>query len=255
MSKRFLVLAALFLTCTVVGAAETDKPPITVFAAASLTNVLDELGREFTKATGVLVRSSFASSSILARQIEAGAGADVYLSADQDWMDYLDQRGLIQRSTRHNLLSNRLALIAPADSNVTLKIEPGFPLVSVLGTGRLVTGDPDIVPVGRYARSALMSLGVWNGVADRLVRAEDVRTALVIVARGEAPLGIVYETDARVEKRVRLVGLFPEDSHPRIIYPMALTKDAITDAAGFADFLRSDTSRAVFERYGFIVLR
>jgi len=255
MSKWILLLAALFLTSSVVGAPEADKKPITVFAAASLTNVLDELGGEFTKATGICVRSSFASSSILARQIEAGAGADVYLSADEDWMDYLDQRGLIQRSTRHNLLSNRLALIAPADSNVTLKIEPGFPLVSALGTGRLVTGDPDIVPVGRYARSALMSLGAWNDVADRLVRAEDVRTALVIVARGEAPLGIVYETDARVEKRVRLVGLFPEDSHPRITYPMALTKDAIADAAGFADFLRSDASRAVFERYGFIVLR
>ena len=255
MSKQRLVLAALFLTCGAVQATVAEQRPVTAFAAASLTNVLDDLGRAFAKSTGVPVRFSFAASSILARQIEAGAGADVYISADQDWMDYLDQRGLIQRSTLHNLLSNRLALIAPADSNVTLKIEPGFPLVSVLGTGRLVTGDPDIVPVGRYARSALMSLGVWNDVADRLVRAEDVRTALVIVSRGEAPLGIVYETDARVEKRVRLVGLFPEDSHPRIIYPMALTKDAIADAAGFVDFLRSDTSRAVFERYGFIVLR
>ena len=255
MSKRLLVLAALFLASRVVCAAETDRKPVTVFAAASLTNVLNDLGQEFTKSTGVPVRFSFAASSILARQIEAGAGADLYVSADQAWMDYLDQRGLIRRSTRHNLLSNRLALIAPADSSVTLKMEPGFALVSALGTGRLVTGDPDTVPVGRYARAALMSLSVWNDVADRLIRAEDVRTALLIVARGEAPLGIVYETDARVEKRVRLVGLFPEDSHPRITYPMALTKDAVPEVERFVDFLRGDVSRAAFERYGFVVLQ
>ena len=254
MSRRFLVFLSVLLTCTSVGAAEANRR-VTVFAAASLTNVLDELGREFTQSTAVPVRFSFAASSILARQIEAGAGADIYLSADQDWMDYLDQRGLIQRSTRHDLLSNRLVLIAPVDSNVELKIARGFPLVSALGDGRLVTGDPDIVPVGRYARSALMSLGVWNDVADRLVRAEDVRTALLIDARGEAPLGIVYETDARVEKRVRRVAVVPEDSHPRITYPVALTKDANADAAGFENFLRGDRSRAVFERYGFIVLR
>ena len=250
-----LVIAALMLTCAAAYADEPSARPVTVFAAASLTNTLDELGREFTRTTGVAVRSSFASSSILARQIEAGAGADLYLSADREWMDYLDQRGLIRRSTRHDLLGNRLALIAPADSNVDLTIAPGFDLPSALGAGRLVTGDPDIVPVGRYARAALTRLGVWNELADRLVRAEDVRTALIIVARGEAPLGIVYETDARIEKRVRLVGLFPEDSHPRISYPMALTKNAGADAARFAEFLRGDAACAVFERYGFIVLR
>jgi molybdate transport system substrate-binding protein len=254
MWKRIFVIATLVLSCTGVWPAETAERPVTVFAAASLANVLDELGREFEKSTGVSVRFSFASSSILARQIEAGAGADLYVSADQEWMDYLDQRRLIQKSTRHDLLSNRLALIAPADSRVNLKIERGMPLASALGSGRLATGDPDIVPVGRYARAALTSLGVWNEVADRLVRAEDVRTALMIVARGEAPLGIVYQTDARVEKRVRLIGLFPENSHPRITYPMALTKVAVADAARFADFLRSDASRAVFERYGFTVL-
>src|SRR5262245_574226 len=255
MLRRLLVLAASLLACATVCAAEPASRPVTVFAAASLTNVLDELGKDFTKATGVPVRFSFAASSILARQIEAGAGADLYVSADQDWMDYLDQRGLVQKSTRYNLLGNRLALIAPADGKVELKIEPGFPLVGALHGGRLVTGDPDSVPVGRYARSALMNLGVWNDVADRLVRAEDVRTALVFVARGEAPLGIVYETDARIEKRVRLVGLFPENSHPRITYPMALTNGAIPDTARFAEYLRGDASRAVFERFGFIVLR
>ena len=255
MLKRLLVLVTSALISTGIGAAETARKPVTVFAAASLTNVLEELGGEFTKSTGIPVRSSFASSSILARQIEAGAGADLYVSADEDWMDYLDQRGLIERSTRHDLLSNRLALIAPGDSSVNLRIERGFPLAAALGDRRLVTGDPDIVPVGRYARAALTSLGVWNDVADRLIRAEDVRTALAIVARGEAPLGIVYETDARVEKRVRLIGLFPEDSHPRITYPMALMKGAGADAARLADLLRGDAARAVFERYGFVVLR
>jgi molybdate transport system substrate-binding protein len=255
MCKRVLVLVAALVACGSAWSADPRSRPVTVFAAASLTNVLDELGDGFTKASGIPVRFSFAASSILARQIEAGAKADVYFSADQDWMDYLAQRDLVQRATRHNLLGNRLALIAPADSTVQLEIKQGFPLVAALNGGRLVTGDPDSVPVGRYARSALMSLGVWNDVVDRLVRAEDVRTALVFVARGEAPLGIVYETDARVDKRVKLVGLFPESSHPPITYPMALTSVAIPDAARFAEYVRSDASRAVFERFGFIVLR
>ena len=255
MFRRLAALALCFLACSTATAADTAERPITVFGAASLTNVLDELGKEFTQSTGVAVRFSFAASSILARQIESGAGADLYISADQEWMDYLEQRGLIQKLTRRDLLSNRLALIAPADSAIQLEIKPGFALAAALGGGRLATGDPDNVPVGRYARSALMSLGVWNDVADRLVRAEDVRTALAFVSRGEAPLGIVYETDARVDKKVRLVGLFPESSHPRITYPMAVTKAGSEGAVRFAEFLRSDASRAVFERYGFIVLR
>jgi len=255
MLKRLLLVAASLIAWGAACAAEPAAKPVTVFAAASLTNALNEIGDAFTKSTGVPVRSSFAASSILARQIEAGANADLYFSADQDWMDYLEQRDLIQKSTRHDLLGNRLALIAPADSTVQLKIAPGFPIVSALGSGRLVTGDPDSVPVGRYAKSALTSLGVWNDVVDRLVRAEDVRTALVFVARGEAPLGIVYSTDAKIDKRVRVVDLFPENSHPPITYPMALTKVANADAARFAECARSDASRAVFERYGFIVLR
>jgi molybdate transport system substrate-binding protein len=228
--------------------------PVTVFAAASLTNVLEELGRDFTKATGVPVRFSFAASSVLARQIEAGARADVFLSADQEWMDYLEQRGRIAKSSRRNLLGNRLALIAPADSDIQLKIAPGFPLAGALGKGRFVTGDPDTVPVGRYARSALTSLGVWNDVSDRLVRAEDVRHALMFVARAEAPLGIVYETDARADSRVRLVGLFPETSHQPITYPVASMPGANADAARFLEFIGSDAARVLFERDGFAVL-
>lgn len=253
--RKTILAAAAILFSSLALSAEPTPRPVTVFAAASLTDVLGKLGEEFTTSTGIPVRYSFASSSIIARQIEAGARADVFFSADQEWMDYLEQRRHIQKSSRRNVLSNRLALIAPADSKIELTIEPGFPLANALGSGRLATGDPDVVPVGRYARGALMSLGVWNDVADRLVRAEDVRVALMYVARGEAPLGIVYATDARVEKRVRLVGLFPADSHLPIAYPVALTNRAGHDAARFVDFVRSDTGRATFESYGFIVLR
>src|SRR5262245_33409602 len=172
MLKKLLWLTLSAWLSLAVPASAQEAKPITVFAAASLTNVMGELGQAFTKESGVPVRLSFAASSTLARQIESGAGADLFLSADLEWMDYLEQRGLIQKATRRDLLSNRLALIAPADSAVELKIGPGFPLAAALGGGRLATGDPDNVPVGRYARSALMNLGVWNDVVDRLVRAE-----------------------------------------------------------------------------------
>lgn len=251
--RVFLVLGAL-LCCGLTGAAEPASRPVTVFAAASLTSVLDELGGEFTRTTGVPVRFSFASSAILARQIEAGAGADVFLPADQEWMDYLGRRARIRPSSRRNVAGNRLVLIAPRASDVQLAIEPGFPLVGALGDGRLATGDPDSVPAGRYARAALASLGVWNDVADRLVRAEDVRHALRFVARGEAPLGIVYATDARVDDRVRIVGTFPAGSHPPITYPVALTPRAGPDAERFVKFVLGDAGRAAFERSGFTML-
>jgi molybdate transport system substrate-binding protein len=247
-----LGLAAL-LCCGAAGAAESASRPVTVFAAASLTNVLDELGGEFTRTTGVPVRFSFASSATLARQIEAGAGAEVFFSADLEWMDYLERRSRIQKSSRRNVAGNRLVLIAPRASDVQLVMKPGFALVAALGDGRLATGDPDSVPVGRYARAALTSLGVWDDVADQLVRAEDVRHALMFVARGEAPLGIVYATDARVDDRVRIVGTFPAGSHPPITYPVALTTRAGPDAERFVRFVLGDAGRAVFERVGFTV--
>lgn len=254
MPKNFALLVLTLLASGAAFAADAPAKPVTVFGAASLTNALDELGKAFTAKSGVDLRFSFAASSTLARQIESGAAAELFLSADKAWMDYLEQRELIRKGSRVDLLSNRLALIAPADSAIQLKIAPGFGLVAALGGGRLSTGDPDNVPVGRYARSALTSLGVWNEVADRLVRAEDVRTALAFVARGEAPLGIVYATDARIEKKVRVVDLFPENTHPRITYPMALTKSAGPEAAKFAEYLKTGEARAVFERHGFIVL-
>jgi len=248
----------LILSLTLFGstsfAADADKASITVFAAASLTNVLQELGDGFTRQTSIPVRFSFAASSALARQIENGAPADVFFSADLEWMDYLQTRNLIQRDTRRDALGNRLVLIAPADSKINLKIEPRFPLTKALGTGRLATGDPDSVPVGRYAREALTTLGVWNDVADRMVRADSVRSALAFVDRGEAPLGIVYETDALIDKHVRVVDVFPANSHLPIIYPIALTRAAKPDAAKFVAYIRGPAGDVAFKAYGFTPL-
>ena len=247
-----LAVSLLLLPGTVAAAVTADS--VVVFAAASLTNVLQELGTAYTKETGNSVGLSFAATSMLARQVESGAHVDVFFAADQEWMDYLEQRGLMQKATRRNLLGNRLALVAPAGSTIQLKIEPNFLLLTALSGGRLATGDPDSVPVGRYARSALTSLGVWNDVADRLVRADNVRTALAFVARSEVPLGIVYETDALIDKQVRIVGIFPADSHLPITYPIALTKTASAQAASFLEFLRGPIGTSAFEKYGFIVL-
>ncbi len=255
MLKRLLagLTLGMLLLAPAAGAAPRQAS-VTVFAAASLTNVLQELGTEYTKETGNTVGFSFAATSMLARQIETGAHADVFFSADQEWMEYLDQRGLVQKASRRNLLGNRLALVAPADSALQLKVEPNFKLLVALKGGRLATGDPDSVPVGRYARSALTSLGVWNDLAERLVRADNVRTALAFVARGEAPLGIVYLTDAKAEPRVRIVDLFPTNSHFPISYPIALTNGASAQAAAFIEFLRGPAGTAAFEKFGFIVL-
>jgi molybdate transport system substrate-binding protein len=236
-------------------AADGDKPPLTVFAAASLTNVLQQLGDGFTKETSIPLRFSFAASSALARQIENGSPADVFFSADLEWMDYLQARNLIQRETRHDVLGNRLVLIAPADSKIQLKIAPHFALAAALGKRRLATGDPDSVPVGRYAHEALTALGVWNEVADRLVRADSVRSALAFVDRGEAPLGIVYETDALVDKTVRVVDVFPADSHQPIVYPMALTTSTKADAAKFEAYVRGPAGDVAFKAFGFTPLR
>jgi molybdate transport system substrate-binding protein len=236
--------------------AAAEKPPITVFAAASLTNVLQDLGDAFSKETSVPVRFSFAASSALARQIENGAPADVFFSADLEWMDYLQTRHLIEADSRHDVLANRLVLIAPATSLVKLTIQPHFALAATLGKGRLATGDPDSVPAGRYARQALTALGVWNEVQDKIVRADSVRSALAFVDRGEAPLGIVYETDALIDKNVRVVDVFPADSHLPIVYPIALTGAGKTaeskmDAAKFVAFVRGPAGDAAFKAYGF----
>jgi molybdate transport system substrate-binding protein len=232
-----------------------DSKPLTVFAAASLTDALKEVSDAYTKATGVPMRLSFAASSALARQIEAGAQADIFFSADTDWVDYLQSRSLLDSATRTDILGNRLVLIAPVDSKVNLHIAPNFPIAAALGKSRLATGDPDSVPVGRYARSALTTLGVWSDVADRVVRADNVRVALAYVARGEAALGIVYETDAMIEKKVRVVDTFPANAHLPIIYPLALTRNAAPAAKDFAAYIAGKDAANIFKKYGFSSLR
>jgi len=227
---------------------------VTVFAAASLSDALGDVAKAYQAKTGTLPALSFAASSTLARQIEASRGADLFISADTDWMDYLDSRGLIAHETRKNLLGNKLVLIAPASANVSLAIAPHFDLLGALKGGRLAIADPDTVPAGRYARTALSTLGVWNSVVNRTVNAENVRVALSYVARGEAPLGIVYATDAYGEKSVRIVAAFPDNTHAAIVYPAALTRDAGPGARKFLDFLSGPEASAIFQKDGFIIL-
>jgi molybdate transport system substrate-binding protein len=245
-----LAIALLALVAAPVIAADEDG--VTVFAAASLTDVMQEVAGAYAASGAVAPRLSFAASSVLARQIEAGAKADVFFSADQEWMDYLASRALIRADTRRDVLSNRLVLIAPADSATRLTIARGFALGAALGTGRLATGDPDFVPVGRYARAALMTLGVWGEVADRLVRTENVRVALAYVARGEAPLGIVYATDARAEPGVRVVDTFPPGTHQSITYPVAATRTAGEEGIAFVRFIQGDQALGIFLKAGFL---
>jgi molybdate transport system substrate-binding protein len=245
---------ALFLTgLALAPAARADE--VLVFAAASLKNALDDASADFQRGSGESVKISYGASSALARQIENGAPADLFISADLDWMNYLQDKHLIKIETRANLLGNRLVLVAPADRAKTVDIKPGFPLAALLGDGRLAMADPDAVPAGKYGKAALQKLGLWDTVADRVARAEDVRAALRFVARGEAPLGIVYQTDAAAEPAVKILGYFPADSYPPIIYPVAVTAGSSNPAAKeLLDFLRSIAARPFFEKQGFTVL-
>ena len=243
-----LIFAAI-LTFTPACAAD-----VTVFAAASLSDALQEIGKAYQQETGHTVVFSFAASSALARQIEASPGADIFISADSEWMDYLNGKGLIIHATRKDILGNALVLVAPSASKISLKVAPHFNLTGALGDGRLSIADPTSVPAGKYGKAALTALGVWDSVSGHLAPAENVRVALAYVARGETPLGIVYATDARVEPRVRIVDTFPENTHPPIRYPAALTKDARPLAKEFLAFLGASESRAVFQKDGFVVL-
>jgi molybdate transport system substrate-binding protein len=252
LAAAFVAVLAIALTAH---SAAAQQNSITVFAAASMKNALDDADAAFSKASGVKVVASYDASSALIEQIEAGAPADVFVSADLKWMDYGVQKKVINNDTRVNLLGNTLVLIAPKDSKVgNVIIGPGFDLATLAGDGRIATGDVKAVPVGIYAKEALEKLGVWASVEPKMAMTANVRAALVLVARGEAPLGIVYSTDAKVEPGVKIVGVFPEDSHPPIIYPVAATANAKPDTAAYLAFLRSSAARTIFERYGFAVL-
>jgi molybdate transport system substrate-binding protein len=225
---------------------------ITVFAAASLREALDAQARRFESETGNKVVVSYAGSNALARQIEAGAPADVFVSADLDWMDYVEQRRLVAPDSRVNLLRGALVLVAPAKSGSSIKIAPGFALAAAIGSGKLAMANPDSVPAGRYGKAALDALGVWSSVDQRVVRADNVRAALLLVARGEAAFGIVYRTDALAEPNVHIVDTFPESSHAPIIYPAARIAGREAKApSAFLAFLGSTAARATWERYGF----
>lgn len=256
-SVRSLIAAFALVTFGVGQAPQVhaqDKT-LTMFAAASMKNAVDDINAAFAKQTGIKVVSSYAASSALAKQIENGAPADVFASADLEWMDYVEQKKLIKDNTRVNLLGNRLVLIAPKDSKIgNVTIGQGFDLAKLAGDGKITTGDVRAVPVGKYAKAALEKLGSWTAAEKKFAMAENVRAALLLVARGEASLGIVYETDAKVEPGVKIVSAFPPDSHPAIVYPVALTIHAKPEAARYLSFMRSQAAKDVFEKYGFTFL-
>jgi len=253
-------LIVLGLPCLAFAAVGVPQPvqakqgdTIKVFAAASLKNALDDAGQAFTRQSGQTISVSYAASSALAKQIEQSAPADIFISADLDWMDYLEERELLLEGTRKNLLGNDLVLIAPASSTLSLDIAPGFDLAGALAGGRLAVGSVQGVPAGKYAKAALESLKVWDSVADKLAQADNVRAALALVAQGEAPLGIVYKTDAFAEPKVKIIARFPEDTHPPIIYPAAILKEAAApDAAkAFLAFLGTPEAGEIFSKHGF----
>lgn len=250
-------ILALSLLSAPALAQKTETTTTTVFAAASLKTALDSAATAYQKSTGNKIVVSYAASSALAKQIEQGAPADIFISADLDWMDYVDKAKLIKDDTRFNMLGNRLVLIAPASSTASIKIEPGFGLAAALGEGRLAMGDVKSVPAGKYGSAALKKLGVWDAVEPKIAQAENVRAALALVAQGEAPFGIVYETDATAEPKVKVVGVFPEDTHPPIIYPIAVTagsQDAGA-ASAFIAYLKSPEGQAAFAKQGFTILK
>jgi molybdate transport system substrate-binding protein len=257
MNRRLLlklVVAAFAALPLALPAAAADK--VTVFAAASMKNALDAANAEWQKETGNETTVSYAASSALAKQIEAAAPADLFISADLAWMDYVAERKLIREDTRSNLLGNRIVLIAPKDKAEKVEIKEGFDLAGLIGDGKLAMGAVDSVPAGKYGKAALEKLGIWSSVEGKVAGAESVRAALALVSRGEAPYGIVYQTDAAADPGVAIVGAFPEDSHPPIIYPVAILADSKSPAASaYLDFLKSDKAAPFFTEQGFTVLK
>jgi molybdate transport system substrate-binding protein len=253
MLKR-LAIATLATVLSAPPAGAQDKT-VTVFAAASLKNAIDDANAAFTKASGLKVVISYAATSALVRQIESGAPADVFLSADLRWMDYAAERKLIRADTRVNLLGNRLVLIAPRNSKLDrVAIGPGLDIARLAGDGRIALADVKAVPAGRYAKAALQSLGAWDAAENKLAQAENVRAALAFVSRGEAPLGIVYATDVRIDPGVKVVGTFPDDSYPPVTYAVAMTAGGKPMAERYLSFLRSSAVKSIFEAFGFTYL-
>jgi molybdate transport system substrate-binding protein len=245
-------LATAMLLASGFSAGAVDLPEVTVFAAASTTDALNEIGQLYAAQGKGKIVASYASSSTLAKQIENGAPAQIFISADEQWADYLSKKNLLV--DRVDLLGNLLALIAPVDSKIEVRIAAGFPLLALLNGGRLAVGDPDHVPAGIYAKAALETLGIWQEIEPRLARGDSVRAALAFVERGECPLGVVYTTDAQIDSKVRVVAIFPADSHPPIVYPAGLVAGKETpEAHAFFDFLRTPQAKDIFRKFGFAV--
>ena len=254
--RSLLGIALIAAAAAALPLAAAHADDVTVFAAASLKNALDDVAAAYKEETGKTVVISYAASSALAKQIEEAAPADIFFSADLAWMDYLEERDLIMKDTRHTLLGNEIVLVAPADSTATLTVAKGMDFSAALGPdGRLAMANVDSVPAGKYGKAALEWLGVWDAVAPRVVQADNVRAALAFVATGEAPLGIVYQTDANSEPKVRVVGAFPADSHPPILYPAAMIATSTNpEARAFFDFMRSDAATPAYQKQGFTVV-
>ncbi len=249
------LIALSILSGSAASPAPAQDKTLTIFAAASMKNALDDIDAAWMAKTGIKIVASYAASSALAKQIEQGAPADIFASADTDWMDYAIARKTIDAPSRVSLLGNSIVLIAPKDSKIdSVTIGPGFDIARLAGDGKIATGDVKAVPAGKYAKAALQKLGAWSAAEPKFAMAENVRAALLLVARGEAVLGIVYSTDAKVEPGVKIVGTFPADSHPAIIYPVAATTTAKADATGYLAFLRSSAAKTIFEKYGFTFL-
>jgi molybdate transport system substrate-binding protein len=249
MHRLIPLLAAL---CLIVGGTAAAAPRQTVFAAASLTDAMKAIDKAWTDEGHPTLRLSFAASSTLARQLEHGAHADIFASADEEWMNWAIQRHLIVANSRRDVLSNQLVLVVPKEHPQQIDIRPDFNLAQVLGRGRLAVGDPAHVPAGRYAKQALIKLGVWESVRKNLAPAESVRSALLLVERGEVPAGIVYATDAAASSKVIVAGTFPSDSHDPITYPFALTSTAeAPNAQALMDFISGPSAHAIFTRFGF----
>jgi molybdate transport system substrate-binding protein len=260
---RYAGIAALCMSAVVlatirppINQARAQFPELVVFADASLRGPLDEANVWFLYENGSGARATYGASMALAKQIEGGAPADIFFPADADSMNYLVERKLINTNSRDDVLSNKLVLIAPASSNVSMTIGQNFPLAQALGEGRLALGDPAASPDGKYGKAALEKLGVWSSVASRVTPAPDVRAALAMVGRGEAAFGIVYQTDAAADKNVKIVGTFPEASHPKIVYPAAITaKSTNIVSSVYVQFLVSNKAARYFEKYpGWVIL-
>jgi len=256
MLPRLFAILGLFAALAAAPQQASAQETITVFTAASLRNALDDVDAAFAKATGVKVTASYAASSALAKQITQGAPADVYVSANIKWMDFLDQKKLLVRGTRVDLLGNRLVLIAPKESKLNhVEIAKGFDIAKLAGSGRIAVADVKAVPAGLYAKAALISLAAWKAAEPKLAQAENVRATLAYVARGETPLGIVYATDAKIEPKVKIVGTFPVGSHRAITYPVAgLAASKNVHVMRYLHFLQTQAAKAIFEKYGFSFL-